>query len=129
MEAPRSQDVTTLLRAWSGRDQEALEKLTPLVYQELHSAERRYMIGERSSRTLQTTALINEIHARLIDARRMDWQNRAHSFAVCVHLMRRILTGLARSRRYQKREGGAPHTPLDEALVVVLGRQGTGGPG
>jgi len=118
MEAPRSQEVTKLLRAWSAGDEEALEKLTPLVYQELHRAARRYMAGERSSHTLQATALINEVYLRLIDARRMDWQNRAHFFAVCAQLMRRILTDFARSRRYQKRGGGAVHMPLDEALVV-----------
>ena len=118
MEAPRSQEVTKLLRAWSAGDEEALEKLTPLVYQELHRAARRYMAGERSSHTLQATALINEVYLRLIDAQRMDWQNRAHFFAVCAQLMRRILTDFARSRRYQKRGGGAAHMPLDEALVV-----------
>ena len=118
MEALRSQEVTELLRAWSGGDEEALEKLTPLVYKELHRSARRYMAGERSSHTLQATALINEVYLRLIDARRMDWQNRAHFFAVCAQLMRRILTDFARSRRYQKRGGGAAHMPLDEALVV-----------
>jgi RNA polymerase sigma-70 factor, ECF subfamily len=118
MEAPRSRDVTGLLQAWSTGDEEALQKLTPLVYQELHRAARRYMAGERPSHTLQATALINEVYLRLIDVKRMDWQNRAHFFAVCAQLMRRILTDFARSRRYQKRGGGAPHTPLDEALVV-----------
>jgi len=118
MEALRSQEVTELLRAWSGGDEEALEKLTPLVYKELHRSARRYMAGERSSHTLQATALINEVYLRLIDARRMDWQNRAHFFAVCAQLMRRILTDFARSRRYQKRGGGAAHMPLDEAFVV-----------
>jgi RNA polymerase sigma factor (TIGR02999 family) len=118
MEAPRSHEVTGLLQAWSAGDEEALEELTPLVYRELHRAARRYMAGERSSHTLQATALINEVYLRLIDARRMDWQNRAHFFAVCAQLMRRILTDFARSRRYQKRGGGAAHMPLDEALVV-----------
>src|SRR5262245_18244213 len=118
MEAPRSREVTGLLRAWSAGDEEALEKLTPLVYQELHRAARRYMGGERSGHTLQATALINEVYLRLIDAKRVDWQSRAHFFAVCAQLMRRILTDFARSRRYQKRGGGAAHMPLDEALVV-----------
>jgi RNA polymerase sigma factor (TIGR02999 family) len=118
VEAPRSHDVTGLLQAWSAGDQEALQKLTPLVYQELHRAARRYMAGERSSHTLQATALINEVYLRLIDARRMDWQSRAHFFAVCAQLMRRILTDFARSRRYQKRGGGVAHMPLDEALVA-----------
>ena len=118
MEAPRSREITRLLQAWSAGDQAALEKLTPLVYQELHRAARHYMAGERSGHTLQATALINEVYLRLIDVKRMDWQNRAHFFAVCAQLMRRILTDFARSRRYQKRGGGAAHMPLDEALVV-----------
>jgi RNA polymerase sigma-70 factor (ECF subfamily) len=118
MRAPRSDEITGLLRAWSAGDEEALEKLTPLIYQELHRAARRYMGGERSGHTLQTTALINEVYLRLIDAKQIDWQNRAHFFAVCAQWMRRILTDFARSRRYQKRGGGAPHIPLDEALVV-----------
>jgi RNA polymerase sigma factor (TIGR02999 family) len=120
MEAPRSHEVTGLLQAWSAGNEEALQKLTPLVYRELHRAARHYMAGERSSHTLQATALINEVYLRLIDARRLDWQNRAHFFAVCAQLMRRILTDFARSRRYQKRGGGAAHMPLDEALVVGL---------
>jgi RNA polymerase sigma-70 factor, ECF subfamily len=76
------------------------------------------MAGERTGHTLQATALINEVYLRLIDARRMDWQNRAHFFAVCAQLMRRILTDFARSRSYQKRGGGAAPMALDEALVV-----------
>lgn len=119
-EGPRSHEVTGLLRAWSAGDPEALEKLTPLVYHELHRAARRYMAGERPSHTLQATALINEVYLRLIDAKRMNWQNRAHFFAICAQLMRRILTDFARSRRYQKRGGGAAHMPLDEELVVGL---------
>jgi len=118
MEASRSHEVTGLLRAWSAGDEEALRKLTPLVYRELHRAARHYMAGERPSHTLQATGLINEVYLRLIDVGRMDWQNRAHFFAVCAQLMRRILTDFARSRRYQKRGGGVAHMPLDEALVV-----------
>jgi RNA polymerase sigma factor (TIGR02999 family) len=118
MNAPQSHEVTRLLQAWSAGNEEALQKLTPLVYRQLHRAARHYMAGERSGHTLQATALINEVYLRLIDARRMDWQNRAHFFAVCAQLMRRILTDFARSRRYQKRGGGAAPLPLDEALVV-----------
>ncbi|MBZ5719178.1 MAG: sigma-70 family RNA polymerase sigma factor [Acidobacteriia bacterium] len=118
METPRSHEVTGLLQAWSAGDEEALQKLTPLVYRDLHRAARHYMAGERTGHTLQATALINEVYLRLIDARRMDWQNRAHFFAVCAQLMRRILTDFARSRRYHKRGGGAAHIPLNEALVV-----------
>jgi len=118
MEEPRREDVTGLLRAWSAGDEEALEKLTPVVYQNLHRAARRYMAGERSGHTLQATALINEVYLRLIDAKQMDWQNRAHFYAVCAQMMRRILTDFARTRHYLKRGGGAAHLPLDEALVV-----------
>ncbi len=118
MEAPLSHEVTGLLQAWGAGDEEALQKLTPLVYRELHRAARHYMAGERSGHTLQATALINEVYLRLIDARHMDWQNRAHFLAVSAQLMRRILTDFARSRRYQKRGGGAAPMPLDEALVV-----------
>jgi RNA polymerase sigma factor (TIGR02999 family) len=113
-----SHEVTVLLQAWSAGDEAALQKLTPLVYQELHRAARRYMARERSGHTLQATALVNEVYLRLVDARGMDWQNRAHFFAVCAQLMRRILIDFARSRLYKKRGAGAAHLPLDEALVV-----------
>ncbi len=118
MEAPQSHEVTALLRAWSAGDAEALEKLTPLVYRELHRAARRYMVGERSGHTLQATALINEVYMRLVDVRNIDWQNRAHFLAMCAQLMRQILTDFARSRHYQKRGGRAHHLPLNEALVI-----------
>jgi RNA polymerase sigma-70 factor (ECF subfamily) len=118
MEAPQSHEVTALLRAWSAGDEQALEKLTPLVYRELHRAARRYMVGERSGHTLQATALINEVYMRLVDVRNIEWKNRAHFLAICAQLMRQILIDFARSRRYQKRGGGALHLPLNEALVV-----------
>ncbi len=118
MEAPRSEDVTGLLRAWSAGDENALQKLAPLVYHELHRAARSYMARERSDHTLQATALINEVYLRLIHAKPTDWQDRAHFFAVSAQMMRRILIDFARSRSYQKRGGGAHHLPLDEALVI-----------
>jgi RNA polymerase sigma factor (TIGR02999 family) len=118
MEAPQSHEVTALLQAWSAGDEQALEKLTPLVYRELHRAARRYMVGERSGHTLQATALINEVYMRLVDVRNIQWKNRAHFLAICAQLMRQILTDFARSRRCQKRGGGALHLPLNEALVV-----------
>ena len=116
--APAPHEVTGLLQAWSAGNEEALEKLVPLVYRQLHRAARRYMAGERSGHTLQATALINEVYVRLVDIRPIDWQNRAHFFALCAQLMRRILTDFARSRHYQKRGGAAPHVPFDEALLV-----------
>jgi RNA polymerase sigma factor (TIGR02999 family) len=115
---PSAHEVTELLRAWSGGDQAALEKLTPLVYEELHRAAHRYMAQERPGHTLQTTALVNEVYLRLVDIQKVTWQDRAHFFAVCARLMRRVLTDFARSRGYLKRGGDSPRVGLDEALVV-----------
>jgi RNA polymerase sigma-70 factor, ECF subfamily len=119
MEAPSSLGVTGLLQAWGRGDEQALQKLIPLVYDQLHAAARRYMAGERPGHTLQTTALIHETYLRLVDVRKIQWQNRAHFFAICAQLMRRILIDFARSRQYQKRGAGAPHVNLDEALVLT----------
>ena len=118
MGGPSAHEITQLLQAWGNGDQWALEKLTPLVYEELHKAAQRYMAREGTGHTLQTTALVNEVYLRLVDVREVTWQNRAHFFAVCARLMRRILTDFARSRRYLKRGGDAQHVSLDEALVV-----------
>jgi RNA polymerase sigma factor (TIGR02999 family) len=115
---PSAHEVTQLLRAWSGGDQAALEKLTPLVYDELHRAAHRYMAQERPGHVLQTTALVHEVYLRLIDVREVTWQDRAHFLAVCARLMRRVLTDFARSRGYVKRGGDSPRVALDEALVV-----------
>jgi RNA polymerase sigma-70 factor (ECF subfamily) len=117
--AAPSQEVTQLLLAWSKGDQTALEKLTPLVYQELHRLARRYMGRERPGHSLQTTALVHEAYLRLVDSRSVRWRNRAHFFAVSAQLMRRILVDFARKRRYQKRGGEARQVSLDEALVVA----------
>jgi RNA polymerase sigma-70 factor, ECF subfamily len=110
-------DASTLLRAWSDGDQHALETLTPIVYDELRRLARRYMRGERAGHSLQTTALVNEAYVRLVDYKRMQWQNRAHFFAVSAQLMRRILVEHAR-RRNLKRGVGVAHVSLDEALVA-----------
>jgi RNA polymerase sigma factor (TIGR02999 family) len=115
---PSAHEITDLLAAWSNGDQTALEKLTPLVYRELHRLAEAYMRGERSGVTLQTTALVNEAYLRLIDARRMRWQNRAHFFAVSAQLMRHILVDFARARRNLKRGGDAQQVSLDEALTI-----------
>lgn len=119
MGAPSSSEVTGLLRAWGRGDQEALQKLMPLVYEQLHAAARRHMAGERPGHTLQTTALIHETYLRLVDVRQIKWQNRAHFLAMCAQLMRRILIDFARTRRYQKRGGAAPHVNFDEAMLVT----------
>src|SRR5437764_13134923 len=103
MEEPPPHEVTGLLQAWSAGNEQALEKLVPLVYRQLHRAARRYMAGERSGHTLQATALINEVYVRLVDIRPIDWQNRAHCFPLCAELVRRILTDFARSPPCQKR--------------------------
>jgi RNA polymerase sigma factor (TIGR02999 family) len=115
---PFDHDITRLLQAWSTGDGQALEKLTPLIYEQLHRAAQRYMVNERPGHTLQATALVHEVYLRLVDCERMDWQNRAHFFAVSAQLMRRILIDFARSRNYQKRGGGAAAVSLDEALIV-----------
>src|ERR1700735_2072946 len=114
---PAAEDISTLLRAWSDGDQSALEQLTPVVYDELHRLARRYTKGERSGHSLQTTALVNEAWMRLVDYKRMQWQDRAHFFAISAQLMRRILVEHAR-RHNVKRGGGVQHISLDEAAVV-----------
>src|SRR5215831_551778 len=119
MSAPSSSEVTCLLRAWGSGDEKALQKIIPLVYDQLHAAARRYMAGERAGHTLQTTALIHETYLRLIDIRHVEWQDRAHFLAVCAQLMRRILIDFARSRGYQKRGGAVVHVDFDEALVAT----------
>jgi RNA polymerase sigma factor (TIGR02999 family) len=107
-----------LLIDWSNGDENALQQLIPLVHEELRRVARRHMAHERAEHTLQATALVNEAYMRLVDVQRVKWQNRAHFFAMSARLMRRILVDFARSRRYQKRGGGAQKVTLDEALVV-----------
>ena len=118
MGTPSVHEVTQLLRAWSAGDREALDKLTPLVYRELHRAAKRHMGRQQPDHTLQTTALVNEVYLRLVVFKEVSWADRAHFFAVCAQLMRRILTDWARGQHYQKRGKGAQHVPFDDALVV-----------
>jgi RNA polymerase sigma factor (TIGR02999 family) len=113
-----SQEMTQLLLAWGDGDQAALEKLTPLVYAELHRLAKGYMFGEQPGHTLQTTALINEAYLRLIDWKNVRWQNRAHFFGVAAQVMRRILVDFARTRHCIKRGGAAQHVSLDEAVTI-----------
>jgi RNA polymerase sigma-70 factor (ECF subfamily) len=108
--------VTRLLLAWRGGDETALARLTPRVYQELQRIARGCMRGERARDTFQTTALIHEAYLRLVDTRRVNWQNRAHFLAMAARLMRRILVDLARARQYQKRGGAAIRVSFTEAL-------------
>lgn len=110
-------DATALLRAWSNGDQKALDQLVPIVYNELRRLARRYLRGERPGHSVQTTALVNEAYLRLVDYKRMRWQDRAHFFAVSAQVMRRILVDHAR-RHNLKRGAGVPHISLEEAAVV-----------
>ena len=114
---PPAADITTLLRAWSDGDHSALEKLTPVVYDELRSLARRYMRRERPGHSLQTSALVNEAYMRLVDYNRMQWQDRAHFFAVSSQVMRRILVEHAR-RHNLKRGGDVRHVSLEQAAVI-----------
>ncbi len=114
-------DVSMLLRAWSGGDGNALDRLAPIVYDELRRLARRYMKRERAGHSLHTTALVNEAYLRLMDYKRMQWQDRAHFFAVSAQLMRRILVEHAR-RHNLKRGGGMQRVSLEEAAVVGSGR-------
>jgi RNA polymerase sigma factor (TIGR02999 family) len=118
MVLPANHDITQLLKAWTTGDEQALEKLTPLVYRQLHQVAQRYMAAERPGHALQTTALVNEVYLRLVDCGQMNWQDRAHFFAVSARLMRRILIDFARSRGYQKRGGGVFHISLDDTPSV-----------
>ena len=115
MDLPSSHNVTRLLKAWSTGDEQALAKLTPLVYRQLREIARRNMAGERDGHILQTTALVHEAYVRLVDCRRVNWQDRAHFLAVSAQLMRRILIDFARSRDYLKRGGAVAHISLEEA--------------
>ena len=109
--------VSQLLRAWSDGDRRALDELTSIVYAELRRLAHRYMRRERSGHSLQTTALVNEAYMRLVDYNRMQWQNRAHFFAVSAQLMRRILVDRAR-RHNLKRGGDVLHVSLEEAVSL-----------
>jgi RNA polymerase sigma-70 factor, ECF subfamily len=111
-------EITDLLQAWRQGDEHALEKLTPQVYRELHRAAKRCMKAERDGHTLETTGLINELFLRLMDLKRINWQNRAHFFALCARQMRRILTDQARARQSHKRGRGVQPISLDAAPLV-----------
>jgi RNA polymerase sigma factor (TIGR02999 family) len=112
------QGITQLLQAWFEGHAEALDQLMPLVYEELHRAASRYMAGENAGATLQTTELVNEVYLRLVNFPSVNWQNRAHFFAVCSKLMRRILVDIARSRKSLKRGGGENELTFEDGLFV-----------
>ncbi|MGA9642247.1 MAG: sigma-70 family RNA polymerase sigma factor [Terriglobales bacterium] len=121
-EASAKVEVTQLLKAWGTGDDKALERLTPVVERELHRMAHYCMARENPGHTLQTTALVNEVYLRLVDIQAVDWQDRAHFFAISARMMRRILTDFARSRNYQKRGAGAVQVSLDEGLLVTPGK-------
>jgi len=116
-----SQELTHLLLAWSQGEREALNRLIPVIYEELRRIAHSYIRGERRGNTLQTTALVNEAYLRLIDCSRVNWQNRAHFLAVSAQLMRRILIDYARSRGYQKHGGAMERISLKESQIVSAG--------
>ena len=116
--SPSAHQVTELLVRWREGDRRALDELMPLVYDELHPLAARRMRGERPGHTLQTSALVNEAYLRLAGHDQMQWQNRAHFFAIAAQAMRRVLVDHARRRGGLKRGGGAHKVDLDQALVV-----------
>jgi RNA polymerase sigma factor (TIGR02999 family) len=117
--SPQPGEITELLVSWSSGDDQALEKLIPLVYLELRKFARRYMGRESPDHTLQTSALINEAYLKLVDQRSLDWQNRAHFFAVAAKVMRNILIDHARGRRSTKRGAGAMKVTLNEVVKLT----------
>jgi RNA polymerase sigma factor (TIGR02999 family) len=119
MDAPETHELTQLLVAWSDGDEAALDRLAPLVHNELHRLARRYMSHERDNHLLQTSALINEAYLRLIDWKSVRWQNRAHFFGVAAQMMRRILVDFARQRPRVNKDLEAKMISLDAALTVA----------
>lgn len=111
------ENITQLLNEWSDGDERALDRLTPLVYEELRQQAARYLRRERAGHTMQTTALINEAYLRLIDAKEVRWQGRGHFFAIAANLMRRILVDHARHRNAAKRGGSPIHVTLDRIVA------------
>jgi RNA polymerase sigma-70 factor, ECF subfamily len=118
MTQPEKERLTQLLVDWSNGDKTALDKLMPLIDQELRRLAHQYMRRERRGHTLQTTALVNEAYLRLVNRKNVQWQNRAHFFAIAANLMRTILVDHARSHASEKRGGGIRPLALDDALVV-----------
>ena len=118
MTAHSTAEITEMLLAWNNGDQAAFDRLTPLVSKELHRLAKHYMRHERPGHTLQATALVNEAYLRLIDGSRVQWQNRAHFFAVSARMMRQILVDEARRHRALRQGGDIQKIALDESLAV-----------
>jgi RNA polymerase sigma factor (TIGR02999 family) len=119
MNLPEAAEVTGLLKAWSGGDQAALDRLTAAVHAELHRIARRYMRNERAGNTLQATALVNEVYLRLVDVKNVDWQHRAQFFAISAQIMRNILVDAARARGSHKRGGEVVRVNLDDTPIAA----------
>ena len=115
-------DITQLLQDWQRGDRQALDRLMPLVYDELHLIATRHLARERRERTLQTTALVNEAYMKLVGQRKVDWQNRAHFFALAAQLMRRIILDDARRRQREKHGGDAVLVPIDDVEISTPSR-------
>ena len=113
-----SGEITALLRAWSGGDQAALERIAEQVYPELRRMARRYMKNERQANTLQSTGLVHEVYLRLVDVRSVEWRERAQFYAMAAQMMRRILVDAARARGSKKRGGSAVKVNIDDAAVL-----------
>lgn len=122
MNAEAHADVTQLLLEWRNGDQSALNRLMPLVYEELRRLARQSLRRERAGHTIQTTTLVHEAYLRLIDADRVPWQNRAHFFAIAAKLMRRVLVDEARKRHFKKRGSEFTRISLDDAMVMSVER-------
>jgi RNA polymerase sigma factor (TIGR02999 family) len=122
MAIPATQEITQLLKAWSGGDLAALDELTPLCYQELRRLAHRYMRRERIGHTMQTSALVNEAFLRLTDWENVDWQNRAQFFAMAARIMRNVLVDFARARRQTKRGGEVLRVSLATAALIPQNR-------
>jgi RNA polymerase sigma factor (TIGR02999 family) len=115
-----AQEITALLKEWSGGDRKALDKIIPLVYDELHRLAHSYLRRERIGHTLQTTALVNEAYLRLINSREIKWRDRAHFLAISANIMRRILVDFARSKKYKKNSGNLQRVSLDNDAGIPI---------
>jgi RNA polymerase sigma-70 factor (ECF subfamily) len=118
--APQVSETTELLLAWANGDERALDALTPRIYRELRRDAANFMKGERDGHTLQATDLVHEVYMRLIDVKNVQWQSRAHFFAICAQIMRRILVDAARKRRAAKHGGGLGRIDLDEISDLTV---------
>lgn len=122
-QTPVTEDITQLLLQWREGDESALERLMPLVYEELRRLARQCMRRERAGHTLQTTALVNEAYMRLVNSSRVEWHDRAHFFAIAAQLMRRVLVDEVRKRNYRKRGGEFTRIELNDAVMATDQRE------